>query len=630
MPIRVQSIRSSTKNTRPTAGTREPGEIYTNFPDLQIGVINAGKVAQDLVAVRFFSATTNYAAGDFVHNAGHVYRAKNPIVAGPFNAADWDTAPTSGEFEPPIAAGTTADYWRGDKSWQTLNKSAVGLGAVDNTSDANKPVSAATQTALDLKANLASPTFTGDPKAPTPAPGDNDTSIATTAYTTAAIAVSDAAQLAALNLKANIASPTFTGDPRAPTPTAGDNDTSIATTQFVVSAIGTATAPMLPDAPADGFVYGRKNNLWATVIGGAHTDDSPPAGPLQDGQLWYRSSDGAMFIWYVDADSGQWVQVNGPVTAAGTAEARNRIVNPAMQISQENARTASNAINYYPADQWRTVGSGPVFSSASVASPTPGIDPYHSYLNCTTAKPSLAAGDYYIATQTIEGIRLADFGWGTANAKPIVVRLVLMTNFTGTYCLSIRTAASDRSYVVPFTVDGTYSEKVVAIPGDTGGTWPTDTSAGLLFSICACAGPTYQTATPNVWQSGNFLATTTQTNLATATSQLIRYSHVGLYLDPNATGVPPPWQMPDEAQELMACQRYYERSSMVVTTTSLYKDRLWAVPKRVGPALSQSFDAGASATFAIGSSNNNGLILFYQSANHNAIAQALVTGNARM
>ncbi len=42
-----------------------------------------------------------------------------------------------------------------------LVKGDVGLGNVDNTSDANKPVSTATQTALDLKSNLASPTFTG-------------------------------------------------------------------------------------------------------------------------------------------------------------------------------------------------------------------------------------------------------------------------------------------------------------------------------------------------------------------------------------------------------------------------------------------------------------------------------------
>ena len=42
-----------------------------------------------------------------------------------------------------------------------VTKAHVGLGNVDNTSDSDKPVSTATQTALDLKANLAGPTFTG-------------------------------------------------------------------------------------------------------------------------------------------------------------------------------------------------------------------------------------------------------------------------------------------------------------------------------------------------------------------------------------------------------------------------------------------------------------------------------------
>lgn len=63
--------------------------------------------------------------------------------------------------EPIISAGTVSQYWRGDKSWQTLDKSAVGLGNVDNTTDLLKPISTATQAALDLKANLAGPTFTG-------------------------------------------------------------------------------------------------------------------------------------------------------------------------------------------------------------------------------------------------------------------------------------------------------------------------------------------------------------------------------------------------------------------------------------------------------------------------------------
>jgi hypothetical protein len=43
-----------------------------------------------------------------------------------------------------------------------VTKTHVGLGNVDNTSDANKPVSTATQTALDAKAPIAAPSFTGN------------------------------------------------------------------------------------------------------------------------------------------------------------------------------------------------------------------------------------------------------------------------------------------------------------------------------------------------------------------------------------------------------------------------------------------------------------------------------------
>jgi hypothetical protein len=60
-----------------------------------------------------------------------------------------------GGGEPVITAGTTSQYWRGDKTFQTLDKTAVGLANVDNTSDANKPVSTAQQTALNGKANTS-------------------------------------------------------------------------------------------------------------------------------------------------------------------------------------------------------------------------------------------------------------------------------------------------------------------------------------------------------------------------------------------------------------------------------------------------------------------------------------------
>jgi hypothetical protein len=72
---------------------------------------------------------------------------------------------------------------------------------------------------LELKAYLASPTFTGDPKAPTATAGDNDTSIATTAFVATSFAP--------------LASPAFTGNPTVPTASANDNDTSAASTAYV-------------------------------------------------------------------------------------------------------------------------------------------------------------------------------------------------------------------------------------------------------------------------------------------------------------------------------------------------------------------------------------------------------------
>jgi hypothetical protein len=73
------------------------------------------------------------------------------IVGTLSNQTDLQNALNAKEDD--IAAGTTAQYWRGDKSWQTLNKAAVGLGNVDNTTDLNKPISTATQTALNGKFN---------------------------------------------------------------------------------------------------------------------------------------------------------------------------------------------------------------------------------------------------------------------------------------------------------------------------------------------------------------------------------------------------------------------------------------------------------------------------------------------
>lgn len=154
------------------------------------------------------------------------------------------------------------------------------------------------------RAPLASPAFTGNPTAPTPTLGDNDTSIATTAFvianaatvssstplmdgsaapgvattssrsdhvhpsdtsrapasaatasgtgfTPAGAIVATNVQAAIVELdteKASLASPAFTGNPTAPTPATIDNDTSIATTAFVQSVIAAQPVGMLPSS----------------------------------------------------------------------------------------------------------------------------------------------------------------------------------------------------------------------------------------------------------------------------------------------------------------------------------------------------------------------------------------------
>ena len=127
-----------------------------------------------------------------------------------------------------------------------ITKSDVGLGNVDNTADTAKPVSTAQQTALDLKANLAGPTFTGTVSGITKSMVGLG-SVDNTADT--AKPISTATQTA-LDLKATLASPALTGTPTAPTAAAADNSTKVATTAYADRAASNAAAALVASAPS--------------------------------------------------------------------------------------------------------------------------------------------------------------------------------------------------------------------------------------------------------------------------------------------------------------------------------------------------------------------------------------------
>lgn len=198
-----------------------------------------------------------------------------------------------------------------------ITKAMVGLSNADNTADTAKPVSTAQQAALDLKANLAGPAFTGAPTAPTAATGTNTTQVATTAFVNAEIA-SDAAPIAHVgsggaahaNAVASGAAGFMTGADKAKLDgvAAGANNyshpanhppsiiTQDASNRFVTDAEKSAwnakqaalvsgtniksingssvlgsgnidIAGGITDAPSDGKQYARKDAAWAEVSG---------------------------------------------------------------------------------------------------------------------------------------------------------------------------------------------------------------------------------------------------------------------------------------------------------------------------------------------------------------------------
>ena len=106
---------------------------------------------------------------------GMLFRVNDVIV---YNGTEWNI----------VGQSDVVYKVAGRKGNVVLTAADVGLDQANNTTDADKPISTAQQTALDLKSNLDGPAFTGVPVAPTAVVGTNTTQLATTAFVGAEIA----------------------------------------------------------------------------------------------------------------------------------------------------------------------------------------------------------------------------------------------------------------------------------------------------------------------------------------------------------------------------------------------------------------------------------------------------------
>jgi len=129
---------------------------------------STGKIASQYLNIEameykgsYDAANNSPALANGTGNKGDFYIVS---AAGTQLGIDWivgDTAVYSGSVWERVGREDKVVSVAGKIGAVTLVKGDVGLGNVDNTSDANKPVSTATQTALDLKAPLDDAALTG-------------------------------------------------------------------------------------------------------------------------------------------------------------------------------------------------------------------------------------------------------------------------------------------------------------------------------------------------------------------------------------------------------------------------------------------------------------------------------------
>jgi hypothetical protein len=241
---------------------------------------------------------------------------------------------------------------------------------------------------------------------------------------------------------------------------------------------------------------------------------------------------------------------------------KNRIINGAMVIDQRNAGASVTVSGgpTYTVDRWKawTITGGTATVQQSSTTPTGSTN---SLLwTVTGTDSSLAAGDYYLLAQYIEGYNTADLNWGATaasagkTASPITVSFWVRSSVTGTFSGVVSNNGQSRSYPFTYTINSanTWEYKTATIPGDTSGTWETTNSTGIQLYFCLGVGSTY-TGTANAWAGTVYLGATGQTNLMATNGATFYITGVQLEKGSTATS----FDYRPYGTELYLCQRYY-------------------------------------------------------------------------
>jgi hypothetical protein len=169
---------------------------------------------------------------------------------------------------------------------------------------------------------------------------------------------------------------------------------------------------------------------------------------------------------------------------------------------------------------------------------------------------SVGSGDFFTIGQRIEGLNVADLGWGTANASAVTLSFKVYSSLTGTFGGALTNSAINRSYPFTYTISSanTWTTISVTIAGDTSGTWLTTNGIGLRIYFGLGAGSTYS-GTAGSWSGSTYLSATGATSVVGTNGATFYITGVQLEKGSTATS----FDYRPYGTELQLCQRYYQQ-----------------------------------------------------------------------